>query len=202
MKIKILIKYILIACLIFCTTYYLCAQDFKLSDRAKDILNKFEQLENNIDSDEIWNNYLKIFPSTNKDFKNIFDPDDFSELYNNSHQYILILENAPESLINEVINLIFNITKTNSPGCCDAWSYLNMITMIYANNSIQIFIKNLKKYNQQEIEQIIKFMADKEAIKFSKDFQNLVDKLKSIKEYKLAGEFEQAREKRASESHH
>ena len=59
----------------------------------------------------------------------------------------------------------------------------------------------LNKYNQQEIEQIIKFMADKEAIKFSKKYQILIDKLKSIKEFKLARKFEQAREKRASEPH-
>ena len=158
-------------------------------------------MKENPDNIHLWFNYFLIFPTNKKDFKEIFDADDFSELYHNSGQYILILKQAPENLKQEIIKLIFNITKTGAPGCCDAWSALYMVTENYALNDTNYFITLLKPLKLQEKQNIIKFMADKEAFKSSKGYQNIVNILKSKDENELALEFEMARKERISGPH-
>ncbi len=175
------------------------AQKDKISPQAASICQKFKQLKERPGNNDLWVNYLAIFPNTKNDFKKIFDPDDFSELYHNSDQYIL--KQAPEKLKQEIIKLIFDITKTGAPGCCDAWSSLYMVTESYALNDTNVFITLLKALRQREKQNIIKFMADKEAIKFSESYQNVINILKSKNENDLALEFEIARKRRFSKPH-
>jgi hypothetical protein len=199
--IKLVYIFIILAFFIFSNANLLHAQKDNISPRAASISQKFKELKEDPHNNDLWVNYLTIFPNTQKDFKKIFDPDDFSELYHDSGQYILILKQAPENLKQEIIKLIFNITKTGAPGCCDAWSVLFMVTENYALNDINLFITLLKALKQQEKQNIIKFMADKEAIKFSKSYQNIINILKSKNENELAIEFEIARKQRISKPH-
>lgn len=177
------------------------AQVDKISPRAASISQNFKELKENPNNIDLWFNYLIIFPNNKKEFKEILDPNDFSELYHKSHEYIFILKQAPENLKQEIIKLIFNITKTGAPGCCDAWSALHIVTENYAFNDTNYFITWLKPLKPQERQNIIKFMADKEAIKFSKSYQNIINILNSKHENELAIEFEMARKQRISEPH-
>ena len=177
------------------------AQNDKISPRASSISQKVKELKEDPLNNDLWIKYLSVFPNTKKDFKKIFDPDDFSELYHDSGQYIFILEQAPKNQKREIIKLIFNITKTGAPGCCDAWSALYMVTENYALNDTNDFITLLKLLKPQEKENVIKFMADKEAIRSSKSYQTFINILKSKNENELVKEFETARRKRIAEPH-
>jgi hypothetical protein len=177
------------------------AQNDKISPRASSISQKVKELKEDPLNNDLWVKYLSVFPNTKKDFKKIFDPDDFSELYNNSSQYIFILEQAPKNQKREIIKLIFNITKTGAPGCCDAWSALYMVTENYALNDTNDLIILLKLLKPQEKENVIKFMADKEAIGSSKSYQHFINILKSKNENELAIKFEIARKKRIAKPH-
>jgi hypothetical protein len=198
---KLVYMLIISAFFIFSNADLLHSQEGNISTKAASILQRFKELKKDPDNNDQWVNYLKIFPNTNKEFKKIFDPDDFSELYHNSDQYIFILERAPQNLKREIIKLIFNITKTGAPGCCDAWSALHMATESCALNDINLFMTALKALKQQERQNIIKFMADKEAIRSSEPYQNIINILKSKHENELAKEFEVARKKRIAQPH-
>ena len=183
------------------STTVLHAEKHKTSPGGTSISQTSQKLKEDPNNNGLWANYLAIFLNTEKDFKEIFDPDDFSELYHDSGQYILILSEAPENLKQEIIKLIFNITKTGAPGCCDAWSALYMVTENYALNDTNYFITLLKPLKPKERRNVIKFMADKEAIKFSKSYQEIINILKAKNENELAIEFEKARKQRISEPH-
>lgn len=191
----------ILAFFIFSSAALLHAQKDRVSPRAAGISQEFKELKEYPDNNDLWVNYLTVFPNSKKEFKKIFDPDDFSELYPNSGQYILILKQAPKKLTQEIIKLLFNITKTGAPGCCDAWSALYMVTESYAINDTNVFITLLKALKQQEKQNIIRFMADIEAIRVSESYQNIINILKSKNEDDLALEFEIARKQRISKPH-
>lgn len=187
---------ILIASVVVSITKSTHAQNHKLSAHADSILKKYVVLGDKIESIEMWNDYIKIFPNNNTEFENIFNPDDFSELYNNSFEYINILEKAPDNFTKKIINLIFKITKNGAPGCCDAWSWLHELATINAIQNTTIFFDSLKLLETHEINNIIKFLADIEAIKFSKKYQMIIDNLKIINEKDFVIKFEKARRTR------
>jgi hypothetical protein len=199
--IKFINIFIILLSLIFINTSLLHAQKRKISLQAERISQNFIELKEDLNNNKLWANYLVVFPNNKKDFKSIFDPDDFSELYNGSVQYIFILNQAPANLKQAIVKLLLNITKTGAPGCCDAWSALYMVIENYVLNDTNDFIALLKPLKQKEKQNVIKFIADKEAIEFSKEYQTIIDILKSKNENELAAGFETARRQRISEPH-
>jgi len=177
------------------------AKEVTLSDRAQKIRAKFIELRNNLDNTNLWEEYLKILPRSKTDFKRIFDPDDFSELYNNSHEYIFILNSAPETNRKEVIELVVSITKRGAPGCCDAWSALHRVAVTYAIQDTRGFLSSLKFVKASERQNVIKFIADKENHRVFEDYQVIIDKLKNLQEQQIAKEFENARALRMKAKH-
>jgi hypothetical protein len=199
---KQILKTILITSVIVCSTEFTHAQNHKFSARADSILKKYVLLRDNTDSTDKWNDYINIFPNCRKEFENIFNPDDFSELYNNSYEYITILEKAPNIFAEDIINLIFNITKDRAPGCCDAWSWLHELATLNAIKNTTIFFNSIKFFKSNEIDNIIKFLADKEAIKFSEEYQMIINNLNTLNEKDFVEKFEKARIKRILEKDH
>lgn len=198
---KIFIK-ILIASVIVCITQSTHAQNHKLSAHADSILKKYVGLRDKIESIDMWADYIKIFPNNNTEFENIFNPDDFSELYYNSYEYINVLEKAPDSFTKKIINLIFEITKDGAPGCCDAWSWLQELGTLNAIKNTEIFLKSLKLLETHEIDNIIKFLADNEAIKYSEKYQKIIDNLNIINEKDFVKKFKTVRRTRLLEKDH
>ena len=200
-KMQIATRRLLIFLLFFCLASPVSAKEVTLSDRAKNIRAKFVELRNNIDNTNLWEEYLKILPKTKTDFKRIFDPDDFSELYNSSHEYIFILNSTPETNRKEIIALVFSITKLGARGCCDAWSALHEVAVTYAIQDTRGFLSSLKSLNAKERQNVIKFIADKENHRVFEDYQVIIDKLTNLQEQEIAKEFENARTLRMKARH-
>ena len=177
------------------------AKEVALSDGAQKIREKLIELRNNPDNNNLWEGYLKIFPRLKTDFKRIFDPDDFSELYKNSHEYISIFNGAPELKRKEVFELVVSITKEGSPGCCDAWSALHTVAVTYVLQDTRTFVSLLKPLKTQERKNVVKFFADKENHRVFKDYQAIIDNLKNLNEQEIVKEFERARALRMKAKH-
>jgi hypothetical protein len=191
----------LILLLLCCLACPASAKEVTLSDRAQKIRAKFIELRNNPDNTNLWEEYLKMLPRSKTDFKRIFDPDDFSELYNNSHEYIFIFNGAPQVKRKEVFELVVSITKEGSPGCCDAWSALHSVAVTYALQDTRSFASLLKSLKTQEMKNIVKFLADVENHRVFKDYQTIIDNLKKLNEQELAKKFERARALRMKAKH-
>lgn len=195
MKRKYRLKIFISLFVVFSSIIWCYAED-QLYLRSTNIKETFTELSNNLSNNELWEDYLTVFPDTKEKFTQIFAPDDFAELYYNSHEYIFILKQAPAEFSQEIINLIFNISKAGAPGCCDAWSALNNITTDYAISNADVFFDLLQTLKMGERKNVIKFMADKEAIQVSKSYQKIIEILKSKNENDLFLEFEKARSSR------
>ena len=191
----------LIFLLFCCLACPASAKEGTLSDTAQKIRAKFIELRSDPQNINLWEEYLRIFPRSKADFKRIFDPDNFSELYNGSHEYIFIFNGAPEVKRNEVFELVVSITKEGSPGCCDAWSALHRVAVTYAIQDTRGFLSSLKSLKHSERQNVIKFIADKENHRAFGDYQVVIDKLRSLDEQEIASEFENARKLRTKAKH-
>ncbi len=174
----------------------------ELSASATLLENKLNELKLNPSDIDLWEQYLSLFPSDKDNFIKLFNPEDFSELYENSFDFIFIFQKAPKSLDSQVIGAIFNIIKNGAPGCCDAWSALHsVLSEEYVTNHYSTFMTLLKGLSNKERRNIITFLADKEAIKTVKSYQKIIDDLRIQNEELLAEEFEEARVKRIAQAH-
>src|SRR5712692_9433328 len=180
----------------FCLCFLACtaaAKDTVLSDSARKVKAAFLTLQSSPNDLKVWSEYLGLFPKSKSEFKRIFDPDDFSELYNNSHEYIFILNTAPEIKRRAILEMVVSVTKEGAPGCCDAWSALHRVAATYAVQDTPSFVSLLKKLNSPERQNVIKFIADKENHKAFVEYQVIINQLKEINEKEIAKEFENAR---------
>jgi hypothetical protein len=184
-------------------TYLLSGQsrDFNLSDSSRKIKNQLSLLQNNINDSQLWDEYLQVFPRNRAEFKKIFDPDDFSQLYNSSEQYIYIFNSAPDNKRLSIFKRIISIIKEDASGCCDAWSALQIVATEYTLNDTKNFLSILKSCKLNEREKVIEFLADVENHYQYKPYQSIIDKLNKIDEHNIAMEFETARTKRMKVRH-
>ncbi|MDH5178071.1 MAG: hypothetical protein OEZ39_16325 [Gammaproteobacteria bacterium] len=106
--------------------------DSTIDKKIESISANLELLQNDTGNIKLWKEYISVFPTNKSEFKVIYDPDDFSNLYNNSHKYILIFEKAPNELKDNILQNHLNIVKNGAPGCCDAWSFLHKIISDYS----------------------------------------------------------------------
>ncbi|HLQ24460.1 MAG TPA: hypothetical protein VK138_01120 [Acidiferrobacterales bacterium] len=181
--------------------FFAAAKDTALSDTAHKVRAAFLSLQSNPNNVKSWEEYLDLFPKTKSEFKQIFDPDDFSELYNNSHEYIFILNSAPEMKRKLVSEKVVSITKGGAPGCCDAWSALHSVAATYAIQDTSSFVSLLKKLKLPERQNVIKFIADQENHRAFEEYQIIINKLKELNENEIAKEFENARTLRMKAKH-
>jgi hypothetical protein len=175
------------------------AQEQQLSTRAKEIKEIFDDLTNDLSNIEFWKKYLTLFPKNEREFKNIFDPDNFMELYHNSSEFIFIFEKAPKKLNQDIFKMFINITRDGAPGCCDAWSALQATMTEYVLNYTDIFLDHLKPLTTIEKMHIIKFIADIATIEVDNDYQQIINILENKRESDLVIEFKKARQLRMLE---
>jgi hypothetical protein len=145
---------------------------------------------------------LKIFPQNKREFKNLFDQDDFSELYRSCDQYISLLGDLSGKYNREVGLLLISITRDGAPGCCDAWSALHKVTADFAVKNTKSFAVLLAALDDVARRNVIRFIADKENHYVFKDYQVIIDNLKKLKENTLAEQFELERRRRMSIKDH
>lgn len=177
------------------------ANQAHLTKEIKNIKNSFQSLNDDIRNIDKWDNYLAFFPATYSKFKQIFDPDDFSRLYGSSYEYIILLNDAPESMEVKTRKIILSIGKGGAKGCCDSWSALHKVATKLLIKDTKVFAVLIKSLNPHERTQFIKFIADKENHRSFWKYQIIIDNLNDLKENDLAKKFEAARKSRKKEKH-
>ena len=183
-------------------TTRLSAEQKPLSPEALNLAKQYDLLKTNLTSTNTQLTYLKIFPQNKMGFKNLFDQEDFSQLYNSCDQYISILGDLSVKYKREVGLLLISITRSGAPGCCDAWSALHKVTADFAVNNTQLFASLLTALDDVARQNVIRFIADKENHYVFHDYQVIIDNLKKLKENKLAEQFESERTRRVAIKDH
>lgn len=172
----------------------------ELSEKAVSIRASLEKLRRDLSSETQWKEYLYLFPKTKNEFKDVFDPDDFSELYD-GHEYIFELEKAPKEIHESILKLLFSIVSDGVPGCCDAWSALHHVMVGYAIANVQRFVSILTHMESEKRINIIGFLADKENHATFTEYQQLIDEFRKMGKIELAQQFEDARSERMRQEH-
>ena len=135
--------------------------------------------------------YIKTFPSDFKEFKSIFDPEDFSQLYDHSWVYVDLLIELYEKYPEVIGKKLIKLASTGKPGV-DAVSSLTEGTIKHFVSDIKRFLKILSKYKEKEIDNIVSFIAaarNYHPIVFP-TYHKLLKKLKELGEMKLYKKFE------------
>ncbi len=145
--------------------------------------------------------YVAAFPENTNDFLRVFNPKQFDQLYQNSFEYLNVLEKCGTSFPNEVINKCIHIGK-NLVWDADAVGQLQHICVRMASAHPTVFLKQVDKLRTIEKDSLISFLADVENHNTFKDYQQLIDVLNSIGEVQIAERFENERSKRKSRKDH
>lgn len=177
------------------------ANQASLSEQAEIIKVSLQSLKKDTSNIKAWDKYLNSFPKNLSKFKHIFAPDDFSLLYNNSHEYIFIFNNAPKSKETKITKIIVSVAKGGAKGCCDSWSALHRVATNYIVKDTKNFMSHIKALKPLERKNFINFIADKENHRVFKQYQIIINNLKELKENNLAQEFEAARTLRKKVKH-
>lgn len=169
-----------------------------LSPKSKEVKAAWKALNRQPDSKQSQLAYLKAFPSNKRDFVAVFDPDDFTQLYDESNKYIdsfiALAKDYPALVIDKSINIGRNL-KWNA----DAINYLqDAIIELGINNTVMFSIK-LNSLSLVEKMHLIKFLADVENYKAYPEYQRLINALTKIGEKALANKFEVARTEQEKE---
>jgi hypothetical protein len=184
--------------IILATFYFpLLAQQKPLSPKAQRLSEALLQLMSSPNDSAIQEHYLKLFPQDYKDFLELFDLD--RELYD-GHEYILALPSLAKNHELEVGRLLIQLSK-DAHYEADALSYLQHDTAAYAGEHTKIFASLLGQLSAAKQSQLITFLADVENHAAYKEYQPIIDHLKTLGENELAHKFEIARSERSKRHH-
>ncbi len=183
-------------------TTRLSAEQKPLSPEALNLIKQYELLKTNPTNTNIQLAYLKTFPQNRRGFKNLFDQEDFTELYRSSDQYIFVLGDLFGECRREVGLLLISITRDGAPGCCDAWSTLHKVTTDFAVKDTKSFASILSALDDVARRNVIRFIADKENHYVFRDYQVIINNLKKLREGTLAEQFESERTRRMAIKDH
>lgn len=172
-----------------------------LSARSKQIKNAYEELENDTGSKKNQLTYLHIFPTSSKEFKEIFDPKDFGQLYNDSYKYIEAFVKLDKYYPMQVIDKAVDIGK-NLIWDADATGQIQQEIVNMGNKYIAVFIKKLESLASNEKAKLITFLADVENHKAYPEYQQLIQSLDNNGQHNLAKQFTDARSRREAENNH
>jgi len=180
----------------------------KVSPSSLKVKEEFYQVKNNPKNLEIQKKYLELFPKDYSTFSKIFDPEDFSELYDSSYEYIFILDSISKNYPHEVGIKIIHIAKDGeeylkrTAFISDATSYLQDLTIRYANNFPEVFIREINHLNISEVNSLIAFLADVENHSVYNEYENFITILKLNKQSTLLNKFVVAKKERMKYRHH
>lgn len=173
-----------------------------LSSQSLKMHESYVKLRSDPDNHQVQIGYLSAFPGEISDFKAVYDPDDFNELYSESNEYIYMLQFLATIHSEEVGSLLINLIKNASKSCCDAWSWLRSMTAAYAVDHTQEFAKILNLQDQTDIDNVIWRLADVENHDAYEEYPKIIARLQEIGELNLAHKFNEAKVRRISMGPH
>ena len=152
-----------------------------VESRSKLLIEIKNKLVANIDSVSLQDEYLKLFPSNEKEFKQIFHCNE-SLLKNKESTYTFllgaILKNDPNVIGLRIMNIGIEFPEWNK-GKYDVGA-LREIILIYAYRFSDSFILNFNKLTTKERRRLFTYLADIENHEFYKAYHMVVDKYKSL----------------------
>lgn len=175
----------LINCLISFFVLVSPALSQKLSPESKKIAFACTQLKNHAGLKQYQLAYLESFPANKKAFVAVFNPEDFTQLYDNAYDYIVEFTNLAKYYPVEVIGKEINIGK-DMVWEADAPGYLQQSIVDLGNRYPAIFSKKLHTLPVSQVDGLIRFLADVENHKSYHTYQTLIESLNKLGEKALA----------------
>lgn len=166
----------------------------RLSLQAEELRSSLAVLKANPKDKSAQTQYLQKFPKDIQTFRHLFDPPDFSELYD-GNDYIFALGDLAQNYPMQVGKLLIGLCK-DAPQGVDALSYLRKVTAQYAVKHTPTFAKLLRNRSEKEISRVIWYLADVEGHDAYQEYPLVIENLRKIGETKLAQQFEAAKIKR------
>jgi hypothetical protein len=176
------------------------SQNESLNDDSKLIINAFDDLEINPTSKEFQINYIISFPKNWNTFLSVFQPEDFSQLYNNYTKYIGVLDSLIQFYPEQIGKILINLAS-EAKWEADATGEIQHLLARFASNDPETFSKILKLHSKTQIDNAIEFLADVENYNAYKEYPEIISKLRKLEEYSLADRFEKAKERRINFNH-
>ncbi len=168
---------------------------------AVKIKSAYELLVADTSNKKLQESFVAAFPSNTKSFLRVFQSKHFDQLYNESYNYLYLFEKCAATYPKEVLSKCINISKT-LVWDADAVGQLQEITISLSVKYPIIFIIEYRTLSIVGQNGLISFYADIENFNTYPEFQELVDKLKSMGQLKIAQQLENAKEKRKKSSNY
>lgn len=166
-----------------------------LIEEAQKVKDTYSKLSEDPNSKDLQKEYLDVFPKTRELFLKIFNPIQFDQLYGDSFKYISILKSVWNNYPDQVADLLINLCKDLEKDV-DAISFLQHLTTKFAADKTGMFYTHFSEISTDEQVRLIAFLANVEDHSAYKDYQKLIDNLKSAGNNKLAKMFIKARKNR------
>jgi predicted glycoside hydrolase/deacetylase ChbG (UPF0249 family) len=173
------------------------AQEKQLSTEGRKLTDALEELRKKPDDLGVQERYLEAFPHDFKKFLELFD---FRRELYDGHEYIDVLPPLAKTHEAELGTILVQLSK-DAHKAADAPSYLQSVTAAYAGQHTKQFVSLINQLSPAQHSNVITFLADVESHGAYKEYQDIIDRLKSLGEDRLATEFEVAREKRMRQPH-
>lgn len=172
----------------------------KLSLQAQELKISLTALKASPKDKSAQTQYLKKFPKNIGAFQRLFNPPDFSELYDGA-DYIFALRDLAQDHPVVVGELLIDLTK-DAPQGADALSYLRQVTAEFAVKNTGVFAKLLHSHSEKETSKVVKYLADVENHSAYPEYLLIIDNLRKIGEPRLAQQFETAKKERMKKPAH
>jgi len=173
------------------------AQERRLSPEGRKLTDAFAQLQKSPDDSVAQERYLEAFP---KDFKTFLQLFDLHRELSDGHEYIYLLPSLANKHEVELGALLIQLGK-GAHWDADAPNYLQQVTANYAGQHTKTFVSLIKLLSPTDRANLITFLADAENHGAYKEYQDIIDRLRSTGQNRLEKEFEVAREKRMHQPH-
>ena len=167
----------------------------QLSVDANRVKQAWEKLSQSPNSKEAQLIYVNTFPDSKKLFMEIFQPDDFKQLYPDSHKYVDSFAGSAKYYPREVIGKSVNIGK-DLVWEADATGELQYAIVELGSKYPMLFSNKVKTLSATEIDRLVKFLSDIENFQAFPEYQRLIDSLNKTGSTSLANKFIKARELR------
>jgi hypothetical protein len=181
------------------TSMLISAQDKQasISPREHELVDAWEALKKNPHDSKTQEMYLNAFPQNYKEFVAFFvDDHNFSDGFD----VIMVLPSLAENHADKLGKLLVELSR-DAKWDADAPNYLQHVTTIYAGQHAKTFASLINQLPPKDHANLITFLADKENHTVYKEYQDLIERLRSIGQDRLAKEFEVARDSRVRQPH-
>lgn len=186
--------------LVFLSFVNVFSQNDTLNNSSKIVVNAFEDLELNPTNKEFQLNYIHSFPNNWAIFLSVFQPEDYSQLYNTSSKYIILLDSLTQFYPEQIGDILINLAS-EAQWEADATGEIQKLLARFASNHLVTFSTILKLHSGNQVDNVIEFLADVENYSVYKEYPEIISKLKKLEEFSLADRFEKAKERRINIKH-